>query len=193
MPGSSLWLLPPTDHSLSTPLPLLIDKTSAHFKSQHRFLPHVTLTSDISPSSYSSEPQKWLDSLNLQLDIKVRVSFEKLESQDVFFRKLYIKCDKHDGLKRLALRSRQQVDGYGEVGKAETWVKEEYTPHLSLLYHDCPQIDSEGLSPVEGFADTIGINLNGEGDLGGWEGGRVVLVPTYRPIEEWKPIAERSL
>ena len=38
-----------------------------------------------------------------------------------------------------------------------------------------------------------GVNLNGEGELGGWTGGTVVLVPTYKPIAEWTPIASLVL
>lgn len=133
MPGSSIWLLPPTDHPLNSLLPSLIDKTSAHFKSPHRFLPHVTLTSEIWPTSYGSEPQKWIDSLDFPLRAKVPVRFEKLDSEDVFFRKLYIKCEKNDALKQLVLHCRQQVKGYEEVEKASVWVGEEYTPHVSLL------------------------------------------------------------
>jgi len=35
--------------------------------------------------------------------------------------------------------------------------------------------------------------VQGDGEMGGWTGGTLVLVPTDKPIEEWKPIAERKL
>ena len=133
MPGSSLWLLPPTSHPLNSLLSTLIDKTSSHFQSPHRFLPHVTLTSEINASAYESDPQAWLDSLNIQLGHEIPVKFEKLNSEDVFVRKLYIKCEKTEALVLLAQRCRQQVKGFEEVGKAQEWAKESYTPHLSLL------------------------------------------------------------
>jgi 2',3'-cyclic-nucleotide 3'-phosphodiesterase len=38
-----------------------------------------------------------------------------------------------------------------------------------------------------------GISLNGEGEMSGWTGGSLWLVPTFKPIEEWKPIAVRQL
>ena len=55
--------------------------------------------------------------------------------------------------------------------------------------HDCPQVDTEGLASV----DTLGINVDGEGQMSSWDGGRVVLVPTDRPIDQWSPMAERAL
>lgn len=133
MPGSSLWLLPPADHPLNEVLPALIDKTSRQFGSPHRFLPHVTLTSEILPSKYGSDAQGWLDSLDLVSEIAVRVNFERLGSEDVFFRKLYFKCEKDDGLRKLAKQCRQQVEGFADEKKAEDWSKEAYMPHLSLM------------------------------------------------------------
>ncbi len=40
-----------------------------------------------------------------------------------------------------------------------------------------------------------GASVEGEGDgeSNGWDGGVVWLVPTDRPIAEWKPIAVREL
>jgi 2',3'-cyclic-nucleotide 3'-phosphodiesterase len=38
-----------------------------------------------------------------------------------------------------------------------------------------------------------GISLNAEGEMSGWTGGSLWLVPTFKPIEEWKPVAERKL
>ncbi|CAA9958376.1 2',3'-cyclic nucleotide 3'-phosphodiesterase [Pyrenophora teres f. teres] len=189
MPGSSLWLLPPADHPLSNVLPSVIDKTSKQFNSPHRFLPHVTLTSEISPSKHASDPQAWLDSLDLPTGQDIKVTFERLGSEDVFFRKLYIKCEKSEGVKKLAIPCRQQVDGFEEEAKALSWAEGQYMPHLSLMYHDCPQVDTTMLATV----DMLGINFTGSGDMGGWIGGRVVLVPTDRPIEHWLPIAERAI
>lgn len=134
MPGSSLWLLPPSDHPLGKVLPALIDKTSKQFGSPHRFLPHVTLTSEISPSTHGSDGQAWLDSLDLGVgENEVRVNFKHLDSEDYFFRKLYIKCQVDDGLKKLAKQCRRHVGGFSDEKKAEQWANESYMPHLSLM------------------------------------------------------------
>ena len=55
--------------------------------------------------------------------------------------------------------------------------------------HDIPQIDAAGLASV----DLLGVNFDGTGDLGGWTGGRVVIVPTDKSIDQWQPIGEREL
>ncbi|KAL6706461.1 hypothetical protein ACN47E_005400 [Coniothyrium glycines] len=192
MPGSSLWLLPPPAAS-QNPLFPLIEKTSARFGSPHRFLPHITLTSELLPSTYGSDPQGWLDSLELPAGEDIRVRYEKLDSENVFFRKLYIKCAKTSGVEELAMRCRQKVEGFGDAQTAQTWVAESYKPHLSLLYHDCPVVDAQGLLEVEQYAEEFGIDVHGKATINGWEGGRVVLVPTDQPISEWNPIAERRL
>ena len=134
MPGSSLWLLPPVDHPLNEVIPHVIDGISEQFHSEfHRFLPHVTLTSEIYPSKYGSDPQAWLESLDLPSGNGVQVRFERLGSEDVFFRKLYIKCEKAEGIKQLAHQCRKHVNGFEEETKLRAWTEEQYMPHLSLL------------------------------------------------------------
>jgi 2',3'-cyclic-nucleotide 3'-phosphodiesterase len=122
----------------------------------------------------------------------VHVTFQKLAS-DMYVRKLYIACQKQDELCKLAAACRREVDGFGDERKAEDWVRENYVPHLSLLYHDCSPIEAEGLELVEKFVREAGVELAGKGELGGWSGGRVVIVPTKRPIEEWVPLAVRMI
>jgi 2',3'-cyclic-nucleotide 3'-phosphodiesterase len=133
MPGSSLWLLPPQTDPLAQDLQSLIQQTAAHFGSSDLFVPHVTLTSGIPPQAYSADPQAWLDSLHLSTAGPVQVLFERLDSEDVFVRKLYIKCAKTDGLKRLAKACRLQVPDCAHGTEAETWVNDAYSPHTSLL------------------------------------------------------------
>lgn len=119
--------------------------------------------------------------------------FEGLGSEDVFFRKLYIKCAKSKHLEELARTCRRKVPGYEEDDKAKAWADEQYNPHLSLMYHDCPVVEKEGYIKVQGMAVQLGIDVDGESNMGGWEGGTVVLVPTDKPIDQWIPIAERKL
>jgi 2',3'-cyclic-nucleotide 3'-phosphodiesterase len=190
----SLWLLPPSsDSPLNGLLASLIAQTSSHFHSTHSFLPHVTLTSEISPEKYSSDPQAWLDSLDLPSGDEVQVKFKQLASDDVFVRKLYIQCHKTDGIKKLAGACRQEVEGFGDDSKAKEWANYQYNPHVSLLYHDCPQVGTEGLSEVEQLARKAGVDHTGESGYSGWSGGRIVLVPTDKPIGLWEPIASREL
>lgn len=61
--------------------------------------------------------------------------------------------------------------------------------------HDCPQVPNEEMAKIEKLVKDAGVVLDGDSDaeLSGWVGGRVVLVPTDRPIIEWNAIAEREL
>lgn len=134
MPGSSLWLLPPETHPLNQALTALIRRTASSFGSSDLFIPHITLTSDlVSPSSYGAEPQQWLDSLNLSVGGDVHVEFDRLDSEDVYFRKLYIKCIKTASLKALATACRRQVADHEDQETASKWAHETYNPHVSLL------------------------------------------------------------
>jgi 2',3'-cyclic-nucleotide 3'-phosphodiesterase len=133
MPSSSLWLLPPETHSLRQDLQSLIHQTAAHFGSEDVFVPHVTITSGILPLTYSPDPQAWLDSLQLPAAQHVQVLFDRLDSEDVFFRKLYIGCAKTTGLKQLAKVCRRQVLGCMQEVEAAEWVQRMYNPHASLL------------------------------------------------------------
>lgn len=134
MPGSSLWLLPPESHPVNDKLVSLIKRTASHFGSTDLFIPHITLTSDlVEPSSYGTEPQKWIESLDLPAGADVRVAFEKLNSEDVYFRKLYVKCQKNAGLKALATICRRQIANYEDEEIARKWAEDTYNPHVSLL------------------------------------------------------------
>ncbi|KAH8731194.1 2',3'-cyclic-nucleotide 3'-phosphodiesterase [Phaeosphaeriaceae sp. PMI808] len=183
MPGSSLWLLPPSNSPLNSPLTTLVALVSSRQGSPHKFLPHVTLTSEISPSIYSSDPQAWLDSLDLSAGKELRVRFKMLASEDVFVRKCYIQCEKTDSLKKLAGDCRRKVEGFEDERKAEKWSNEEYNPHLSLVYHDCPPLNAEELVEIGTLARRAW----------GWTGGTVVLVPTDKPIDQWDPLVSRKL
>ncbi|KAF2637992.1 2, 3 cyclic phosphodiesterase [Massarina eburnea CBS 473.64] len=205
MPGSSLWLLPPPTHPLTPHLTSLIRKTSSHFSSPHLFLPHVTLTSGIEPKVYAGGAQAWLDGLPFlaggsEGDVVVRL--EGVRSEDVFVRKLYVKVRKEgveaEGLRGLAgvVRREGVMGGKGEAeaeAEAERWVREVYRPHLSLLYHDIPKIDDEGLKVVEEWTHELAKKMEVEGGFWGWRGGKVVLVETEKDISEWVPIAERDV
>jgi 2',3'-cyclic-nucleotide 3'-phosphodiesterase len=54
-------------------------------------------------------------------------------------------------------------------------------------------VSEEKRSEVEGLLLESGISLDGQGEMSGWTGGSLWLVPTFKPIEEWKPLAERKL
>ncbi|KAI3395070.1 hypothetical protein diail_1827 [Diaporthe ilicicola] len=202
MPGSSLWLTPSPTHPLHAVITKLIETTlPAHFPDESprppTFSPHLTLTSGIDPSIYGDQPQKWLDSIPFPPALKTVVRFEHVKSQDVYFRRCYLECD-FDGARDVAAIARARgVEGEDDVGpKTRSWLaewKEAFGPHVSLMYGDV-NIDEAKLREIEESVKRSGVVLgNTSHDMGGWEGGVVWLVSTEKGIEDWKPIATRTL
>lgn len=142
MPGSSLWLTPPPSHPLYAILTNLIETSIPdHFPDPTPrppiFSPHMTLTSNVSPSTYGDQPQSWLDGIAFPSALEVNVKFEKVKTEDVFYRRCYIKCA-FDGVKDLAAIARARgVEGEAVVGeKTGAWLaewKEAFGPHVSLM------------------------------------------------------------
>lgn len=142
MPGSSLWLTPPPTHPLHGIITELIETTlPAHFPDESprppAFSPHLTLTSGIDPSVYGDQPQKWLDSIPFPTASKVAIRFERVKTQDFYYRRCYVKCE-FDGAKDVAAIARARgvegEDGVGPTTKAwlSEW-REAFGPHVSLM------------------------------------------------------------
>ncbi|KAK6074121.1 hypothetical protein SCUP234_08448 [Seiridium cupressi] len=195
MPGSSLWLVPPPDHpSHDTLSRLIAEILPAKFPSEvgPPFSPHMTLTSNIDPKVYGENPQQWLDAIPWPSSGQVKVRFDAVKTEDVFFRRGYIKAE-YNGVKDIAALARARgVEGEDEVGpKTEEWLKwwtAAFGPHVSLIYGS-DLVDESTLKEISNVVEEAGVHLGG----GGWDGGVVWLVPTDRPIAEWKPIATKTL
>jgi len=138
MPGSSLWLIPPPTSDFNKHLQDLITASiPRHFSNTktHDFIPHVTITSNISPSLHTPNPQAWLDSLDLPLTsaITITAEIEALDPEDPFFKKLTLRLGKDGSLCDLAARCRAEGVLGGDEERAREWVRNEYAPHLSLM------------------------------------------------------------
>lgn len=140
MPGSSLWLVPPPDHPLHGILAELVTKTlPAKFPAEvgPLFSPHMTLTSNIEPSIYGDNPQQWLDSIPWPKGSEVKPQFGVVKTEDVFFRRAYIKLG-FDGVRDIAALARARgVEAEEDIGpKTEKWLAEwvaAFGPHVSLI------------------------------------------------------------
>ncbi|KAK0616739.1 2',3'-cyclic-nucleotide 3'-phosphodiesterase [Immersiella caudata] len=208
MPGSSLWLLPPPSHPLhsilstliTTTLPsLFLSESSSSTLAPHFFTPHMTLTSEISPSVYGKSPQAWLDSIPFPPTSEVHVRFKDVTTQDVFYRRCYLRVRVEGVREVVGIARARGVEGEDEVGeKTRRWVEwwmEEYGPHVSLMYGSVPMDEDKIERVVKAVAEAgIELSKSADGEDGdGWDGGVVWLVPTDQPIAEWKPIAVREL
>lgn len=105
-----------------------------------------------------------------------------------------------DPLHDIAAQLRAAAVEDGDAAAAERWAKDDYAPHVSLLYADL-DIDEEKRVQILQELDKAGIGLETEGTnrekkqagYNGWIGGRIVLVPTWKNVKDWSPIAERAL
>lgn len=135
MPGWSLWLVPPKDSVVDTILTRLIGRTIPDVLPQlgnlPNFAPHLTLTSGNSPDDVQNEAQQWLDQLDIDTTSGVHVRFHSIVSEDTFFKRLIIRCEKDPGLVSLAKHCRMHAVEGGDNEKAEEWAKS-YDPHSSL-------------------------------------------------------------
>jgi 2',3'-cyclic-nucleotide 3'-phosphodiesterase len=97
------------------------------------FFPHVTITSEILPSTVGDDPQVWLDNLELKHCEDVRIRFQKLVTEDKFFKRLFIRCEKDPGLFCVAKACRKWAVEGGDHSKAGKWLNGNYDPHCSLM------------------------------------------------------------
>ena len=203
MPGASLWLVPPADskvgHILSTLITETVPAQFPEVQAPPKFPAHLTLTSDIPETIAENEPQKWLDALSLVVADPPSVSFDSLDVGQPFFRKLTLNVSKAPLLSLTTqVRAAAVEDGKHDVAKR--WTADTYAPHVSLLYADI-EIDESRRRSVLRDIENAGIRLMNEGFCSastgkghsGWEGGRIVLVPTWKELKDWTIVAERSL
>lgn len=127
-PGLSLWLIPPENSDIYNALKNAIDHQVPHapgIQDAPRFEPHITLTSRIPKASVGTDPQKWLDELNLPSVSAVEVKFQELASGETFFKKLFIRCERSESLLRLVSSCRGSSSAKTDEAQ--------YDPHVSLL------------------------------------------------------------
>lgn len=207
MPGYALWLVPKQGNPFDkTAQELISDTVPRNFVSSEKtnhFIPHVTLTSDVDPEKAfgGKSPQGWLDEFPIPDSFRpglesneVLVELDTVEAEDPFFRKMNIAVKQNENLSKLAALCRQKaVLLDADDAKAQSWVKSEYRPHMSLFYGDVAT--SEVKSKIPLIEMKIGFAF---GDLfaccGGALslGGEMVLVDTTKPINEWTIVARRE-
>ncbi|KAF3940987.1 hypothetical protein ABW19_dt0208993 [Dactylella cylindrospora] len=181
------------------------------------FQPHITITSSI-PATLLPTAQSVLTSIPLPSPAPT-IIFKRLRYGTAFFTKITIEIHKSTTLKNLAIACRSALVPDVDYAKAEEW-SEKYTtpaesgeegfiPHLSLVYwggdlvtdvtgendavkmgvrSDVYEAGIKFNETVEGVFEEVEI-----GDLGGWRGGKLVIVDTQGKIEDWKVLAEREL
>lgn len=103
-------------------------------------------------------------------------------------------------LLEVAIQTRAAAVEHGNQSEASSWANKNWAPHVSLLYADV-DITEQKRKEVLLALHKAGIRLGEErgladadgGGFDGWDGGRIVLVPTWRDPKEWVVVAEREI
>lgn len=198
MPGLSLWFVPREGNIFTKTMQELIDdEVPRQFYlpegKKYSFLPHVTVTSDID-AKIAEAPQEWLDKLDFphfkQEHNEVLIELDEVQAEDPFFRKCNISVSENANLRTVCGIARKAAGLSEDFAQS----KEQFRPHMSLLYADLPTEDVKKKVPL--IETKIGFAV---GDIfaccGGslCLGGELVLVDTTKPIPEWNVIAKRVI
>jgi 2',3'-cyclic-nucleotide 3'-phosphodiesterase len=145
----------------------------------------------------SDKAQAWLDALPLALADQPNVLFRSLDVGTPFFKKLTLSVAKGP-LQDIASQIRAAAIEDGDATAARHWAIDVYAPHVSLLYADI-EISEQKRTEILQDLESAGIGLEADGALRvdeawkAWKGGRIVLVSTWKDLEEWSVTAERLL
>ena len=139
MPGYSLWLVPLEDSDLyKTIHDLTLNRIPSIFPDGNpaRFVPHITLTSNVlpGPADQTSQTQDWLDRMTIpDSGSGLKVAIHEVEVDVKFFKKITMRCDKTHELCELAAFCRAAGVEGEDVDQGRLWVEKEYLPHCSLM------------------------------------------------------------
>ena len=128
-PGLSLWLVPPEGSDAYKVLikaitEIVPDEMDAS-DSAPKFEPHITLASRIPRQSVASDPETWLNKIDLPEISSVAIRWHELAVGDAYHKRLFVRCKRSDSLLQLASSCR--AFSSANVGEAQ------YDPHVSLL------------------------------------------------------------
>ena len=128
-PGLSLWLVPSEGSDaykvLTKAITEIVPEEIGASDIAPKFEPHITLASRIPRQSITSDPQEWLDGIELPEISSVEVKWHELAVGDTYHKRLFVRCKRSDSLLQLASSCR--AFSSANVGEAQ------YDPHVSLL------------------------------------------------------------
>ncbi|KAK9252832.1 2',3'-cyclic-nucleotide 3'-phosphodiesterase [Lipomyces tetrasporus] len=194
MPGLSLWLCPPPTSPIYAALESLIAELSddCFGGAAPKFSPHVTITSNIPLDTDANAVVEYAAKINERLKIQVA----HVAYGPAFFKKIYLRIAKRPDLVRLASEVRREyvylaaenLPAQEADEKARAWEANDFDPHLSLVYSDEWPISDDKKTYIEGRLD----KLFSETDET-WVGGRISLVKTVGPADNWPVLAYKDL
>lgn len=135
------------------------------------------------------------------LELDINISGLYLNHKNGYFKKVYLSVEKTKNLVSLATVIRElyvelpsRKDPQEARDAAETWAKEVFDPHVSLVYTSLAHFDTALVKTVktrvEDYLNVMNIEVNQEGELQGygygWKGGVLKIVNCEGPVGEWE-------
>lgn len=169
-----------------------------------RVEPHITITSQLAVNSHADVRTVLacaIGALGSNIEIDVKLSSLHIHEKNHYFKKVYFGVEK---TKNLASFSTIIRELYVELPKshneaqakytAQDWEKDEFNPHLSLIYTNMTHIDNALqktiITRVEDYFNTNSLQINTENELDkyslGWNGGVLKIVNCEGPVNEWE-------
>ncbi|GAV53201.1 hypothetical protein ZYGR_0AI04850 [Zygosaccharomyces rouxii] len=138
----ALWYCPPQGSAVYENLQLLITSLQSLFPNSPVFEPHITITSDLNCTS-ADDVNRILTSCVAAIrsipPSQPLISFQRCTVGKSYFRKVVLECEPNRYLYSIAQIMRElcvEIDDASRTQKAATWARDEFKPHLSLLYSE---------------------------------------------------------
>jgi len=152
------------------------------------FQPHLTLTSELARDAGEEVLA------GIEVVPSPTVKFREAVVGETYFTRVTLHVEKDPALVGLAKQCREKFTD----AEAERWAVETFTPHVSLVYAAMGKARVEGEGVLGKVLEEVGkggvlVGGEGEAEMAGWRGGRIVLVHTWKDIAEWVPVAEREI
>lgn len=212
---TALWLMPRPSTPLAEALHQTIIGLKPLFDDGCKFEPHVTLTTDVLVVT-QRDVESILDGVAAAAKSvpKIEVVLQNVTYGSQRFRKVVLEAKHTPTLVSLATICREryvclpkitaETEDYAKLDDekqralqmrasevAEAWAKNEFRPHLSLVYsnvHVVPEAQRHTIEQrlEDAFGDAYKRGI-------GWNNGRIALVDCEGPVEQWTILSFRDL
>ncbi|AQZ09903.1 CPD1 (YGR247W) [Zygosaccharomyces parabailii] len=215
----ALWFCPLHGTPAYETLELIIISLQSLFPNSPVFEPHITITSDLVCNT-ADDVNKILTSCvaavrsvrNHKRQSAPLISFKSCSVGKHYFRKVVLECNENPYLYSIAQVMRElyvEIDDASRGQRAATWARDEFRPHLSLLYSEVTPISQAFLRVIQQrIEDVLNVQMvkrQGEGNTQlywdfvqqpvlSWSlPGTFKVVRCEGPVENWRVLGRTDV
>ncbi|QLL30284.1 hypothetical protein HG536_0A01010 [Torulaspora globosa] len=219
----ALWYCPQQGSAAYEILELLIESLQSIFPSSPRFEPHITITNNLVCNDPDDVNKILTSCVAAVQSIKPLlgsassggqlVSFKRCSVGKKFFDKVVLECHENRYLISIAQIMRElyvEIDDTSRSQRAATWARDEFRPHLSLLYSETYPISQAFLRIIQQrIEDALDVQLRSLPATGGdrqlaWQlsttptcswslPGTFKVVKCEGPVDEWQVLGRTDV